>query len=498
MKKSNTKKVLIISAITLSIVIASGFFFLGVFSQKNTQNFYSLISKNLTVEIKDSAYELSEAITDTSEYVNLAVLMTGDKAWMMKDPEFLSDVVRKTSGYKAIYLDEKNIGYDEQGNKYNLAKADYIETIRRNNCVYSTRNGVDDKEVFVVSGSPVDSGRRVLVFIDKEVFTKIVGDDENYKYAFYAILDDRKDLLCTEGRTANVLLLKGNIWKSLEEYAVTTAQWNNFRQKYAEGKQSVLEVKQNKSHRYITYSKIEGTHWILLGGYDKNAVNVSLEQYSKPALYMRIQISICLIVLAFIYGHGIFVMRKNFKSNRKELIGKAETDLLTGAFNKAATEEHIREYIRNNPDGQGVFILIDVDNFKKINDTMGHAFGDEVLRNLGLRLQTLYRATDIIGRVGGDEFVVFLKDIKDMKVAQKEAKKLEVFFKGFEVGEYTKYSVNASLGASMFPMDGSTFDTLYKTADEALYGVKHTGKNRLAFYREDEKFTGEINLFKKA
>ena len=96
-----------------------------------------------------------------------------------------------------------------------------------------------------------------------------------------------------------------------------------------------------------------------------------------------------------------------------------------------------------------------------------------------------------MGRIGGDEFIVFLKDISDMNIIEREARKLEVFFRDFEVGEYTKYSVNASLGATIFPMDGQNFETLYKNADSALYYVKQNGKNKLVFYKEDEKFPEE-------
>ena len=87
---------------------------------------------------------------------------------------------------------------------------------------------------------------------------------------------------------------------------------------------------------------------------------------------------------------------------------KADTDLLTDLNNKMATERKIREYMEKYPDKQGVLFVLDVDNFKKINDTMGHAFGDEVLRSLAVRLQSMFRATDIVGRTGGDEFMVFL------------------------------------------------------------------------------------------
>ena len=113
---------------------------------------------------------------------------------------------------------------------------------------------------------------------------------------------------------------------------------------------------------------------------------------------------------------------------------------------------------------------------------MGHAFGDEVLRSLGLEIRAYFRFSDIIGRTGGDEFMIFLKGMKDDEVIMKEARKLDFFFKNFQAGEYVKYSATASIGAAVFPRDAADFESLYKAADKALYKAKQRGKNQIAFY----------------
>ena len=175
-------------------------------------------------------------------------------------------------------------------------------------------------------------------------------------------------------------------------------------------------------------------------------------------------------------------IRSNNK--KKELEDKADTDLLTGLNNKLATERKIKDYMEKNPDKQCMMFMIDVDNFKKVNDTMGHAFGDEVLRSLGVQIGAIFRASDIIGRVGGDEFMVFLKDIPNEETILKEAKKVESFFRSFQAGEYVKYKATASIGVAVFPQEGSDFETLYKAADQGVYKAKKRGKNQLAFYKD--------------
>lgn len=116
--------------------------------------------------------------------------------------------------------------------------------------------------------------------------------------------------------------------------------------------------------------------------------------------------------------------------------------------------------------------VVDIDNFKKINDTMGHAFGDEVLKTLGKHICGEFRASDIIGRTGGDEFMVFLCNMKEDAIIKKEAKRLEKFFQSFQAGSYVKYSATASIGAAVYPRDAQTFEGLYRAADQAMYVAK--------------------------
>ena len=165
----------------------------------------------------------------------------------------------------------------------------------------------------------------------------------------------------------------------------------------------------------------------------------------------------------------------------------SQHDFLTGLPNRSKFMKDLEQMI--DAKVPCTVMMLDIDNFKKINDTMGHAFGDEVLRNLAVRLQSMFRATDIVGRTGGDEFMVFLKDIRDITMIEREGKKIEQFFHQFEVGEYVKYSVTASVGAAVFPGDGNTFENLYKSADNALYVSKRRGKNQLTFYKKPEKET---------
>lgn len=240
--------------------------------------------------------------------------------------------------------------------------------------------------------------------------------------------------------------------------------------------------------RYVAYHHMKNNGWAVLLGVDDAYFAEQISHYSGTIRHLVLSLAGCMVV--FMGVVIFFQVMYNHYGRRKSagLQHLAETDQLTGLYNKVTTERKIKEYFAENPDSQSLLFVLDIDNFKKINDTMGHAFGDEVLREIGQGLKQQFRASDIIGRAGGDEFVILLKHITEDQYVIREAQKLENFFKGLQVGKYTKYSVTSSIGCAVFTKDGEDFETLYKMADEALYKAKQRGKNQLAFYKDPEGF----------
>ena len=193
-----------------------------------------------------------------------------------------------------------------------------------------------------------------------------------------------------------------------------------------------------------------------------------------------------LTVSLYSYWHILTEYTDRAYDNRV-LKDEGSRDLLTGLLNKISTEQKVTDYLTEagNKGQSAILFLIDIDNFKKVNDTMGHAFGDELLAGLGVGLSTLFRATDIVGRIGGDEFLVLMRNVvPDEETKKREAEKLLTFFRDFKVGEYVQYKCTASIGGAVFSKDGGDFDELYKAADNAMYESKRHGKNRVAYYGE--------------
>jgi len=178
-----------------------------------------------------------------------------------------------------------------------------------------------------------------------------------------------------------------------------------------------------------------------------------------------------------------FLLKDIDKSKRSELIASARSqqDPLTGLLNRAAFIEKMNCRIAEcRPGMTHALIMIDIDGFKRINDTFGHHFGDQVLCDIAASLRSTLRANDLVGRIGGDEFVVCLLDLPtDGHVLERRAD----FMCGLLDKNYgSSVAVSGSLGISVCPMDGCDFDTLYQKADKALYKAKGLGKRRYVVY----------------
>ena len=162
---------------------------------------------------------------------------------------------------------------------------------------------------------------------------------------------------------------------------------------------------------------------------------------------------------------------------------RSKTDQLTGLFNKQATEELISQVIEEmeSTNGTGALLMIDVDKFKHVNDTYGHIVGDRVLMAMGDIIFSSFKGMDIMGRIGGDEFMVFLRDVDSeaaLLLADSISEKARELFPDEPVGK----CISLSIGVSLYPEHGREFEELYRSADKALYHVKENGRNSYRLY----------------
>ncbi len=187
---------------------------------------------------------------------------------------------------------------------------------------------------------------------------------------------------------------------------------------------------------------------------------------------------------------GLMVVKdiNDRKGKELELKKKADMDFLTEVYNRATTEKLVTEIVSQNMEGNDAhaFLICDLDNFKTINDTLGHQVGDKVLVDSAEILKKHFRKTDIVGRLGGDEFIVLMQNINSFSAIKNTVGRLVTEFdRTYGEGEKA-VRTTISIGISLSPMQGSNFETLYQNADQALYRVKESGRNGFSIFEEEK------------
>ncbi|GAB3187371.1 putative bifunctional diguanylate cyclase/phosphodiesterase [Hydrogenophaga aquatica] len=172
---------------------------------------------------------------------------------------------------------------------------------------------------------------------------------------------------------------------------------------------------------------------------------------------------------------------------QRRLLHQATHDDLTGLSNRAAFQEHLQQRLAHaRRDGTELALLfIDLDNFKSINDTLGHAMGDDLLRLLAQRMQATLRETDMIARLGGDEFVVLLDSAPPRHQLPVVVQKVFDAVAAPCVLGHQRLFPSASVGVAVFPGDGQDVAELMRNADVAMYAAKAQGRHGYRFYAAD-------------
>lgn len=178
----------------------------------------------------------------------------------------------------------------------------------------------------------------------------------------------------------------------------------------------------------------------------------------------------------------IGTMKDITKEKRKEsrLIKQAQRDSLTGLLNQATTKAAAKQYImKKEPGKQGILMVLDLDHFKRINDEMGHLYGDYVLTETGKILSDSIRADDIAGRVGGDEFLILLKNIEKEKARKRGEEIIKAISR---IGRKGKTEISCSIGIAVITSESGTYEEIFNKADTALYRAKNTGRKQCVFF----------------
>ena len=161
----------------------------------------------------------------------------------------------------------------------------------------------------------------------------------------------------------------------------------------------------------------------------------------------------------------------------------AHRDCLTGCYDKMTIQYLVDLcFLKSDVRQSHAMFVIDVDNFKRVNDTWGREFGDIVLNDVAAVLRRIFRRSDYIGRIGDNEFLVLLRDVEPERLSEKKAQEFYTALGTlFSARGDERYKPTCSVGIARYPMDGTLFETVFQSADAALHEAKRLGLNRVAF-----------------
>ncbi|WP_252231671.1 sensor domain-containing diguanylate cyclase [Clostridium sp. ZBS15] len=225
----------------------------------------------------------------------------------------------------------------------------------------------------------------------------------------------------------------------------------------------------------------------------------NIENMEKQSIIKKIRIRKsdgyylwCELILSYIYRNNKIVRIigritdiDDEVRERNILKVKSERDQLTDLYNKLTFFNKVEERIKNNENNESILVFIDIDNFKLVNDCLGHISGDEVLRDVAKKINSIFdKEININARFGGDEFCVFEENSSILMIKEK-IKKLSIILEETYMGKNgQKVNVSASIGIVSYPYDGTNLKELIEKADRALYKSKENGKNQVTIYND--------------
>ncbi len=229
-------------------------------------------------------------------------------------------------------------------------------------------------------------------------------------------------------------------------------------------------------------------------GYCRESMGVLTQSITSSPIDIQTSLIILVNVTTFLFAFFSYKwwrlkkqLLQNDLASQKRIWHQANFDTLTELPNRRLFQEKLHDGIKKaNRNGNTLaLLLLDLDGFKQVNDSLGHATGDLLLKEVAQRIKASLYHEDTVARLGGDEFTVIVEGISRVSSFEKVAKKvIDALNQPFELNEHTIH-ISTSIGITVYPLDTSNPDTLLKNADQAMYAAKNLGKNCYQFFTTD-------------
>lgn len=425
----------------------------------------------LTNNMDKQTIHLKSILDMHFQYLNqIAVFVGKEDNASSQYMDMLKSISNNTDLGRIAFITPEGTAYYDDGNIKNVANREYF------------KNAMDGKQTLSDPlESSVDKKTKIIfsvpVYHENEIIGALAGSYDVTKIS-HMLFDDLFD-----GQGYSLILdSSGNIIAQSDEITINSNTIFSQNSISTKRKKILRDFKKKKKgfvviegseKQYFCYAPSGYNDWMI--GYVV-PIQAAQSTFHFFTLY-SINILIGFILLTSILL--IYIIYLN-KKEHKSLSQEAHIDALTQLYNKNYTQQAIDYYLKENSEQSHCFIILDLDNFKSINDTYGHLAGDIVLTQIGKILKSHFMENDIIGRIGGDEFVVFIKEAKSEDVIKEALHQLIQDVHETKINEIKTHTLSISAGACFSPKFGNDFMHLYKKADRELYKIKMTTKNGIS------------------
>lgn len=310
----------------------------------------------------------------------------------------------------------------------------------------------------------------------------------------YTQIIDPKGNYVTRVKTKDSLMKHSNVWEDFAEFDFLDVDEEKIREDLKLGKADGFSFRMGEEERVSFYTPLGLKGYYVFSTIDSAYLKDWTQMVNMEIIGMMVEIGIAFLIL--LAGLTWFsqsvkkelqeVMRIEQERERALYQKRAEIDELTGLYNAATVKRKIHDFINSESGRHGshVFFLMDLDNFKQINDTFGHQYGDRVLQDVARTLRRNLRRDDFLGRLGGDEFVALLINATEFENMESTFQKLCRELEKSYTKDGKTVKISASFGIVETPKYGTSFHEIYKKSDKMLYEVKRNEKNGFRAYKE--------------
>lgn len=451
--------------------------------QVNSQN-------TLKINVQRQSEHLRTILDINYQYLNEIASAMGrsEELFSEENKERLISIYEKTDLERAALIDKNGDAYYDNGVTKNISHRRYFqEAISGEQTISDPLESSVDHKVRVVLGVPVYKDHKVI---------GVLGGSCNVTALSHMLFNDLFDgagnsfLATSDGEI--IAFDSGSASGTEITYGINLFKY--YREKNLKGKNTLQDIQEDfkvgesglvklslkerkEADRYLAYMPLGYNDWMICYAIPVKSAQQAYEFISGyEILFMG---SFCILVLLLLL---YIVVRNN--QEKAELVRSAQKDALTGVYNRENTQKVIDAIQREKaPEGFHGFLILDMDHFKEVNDVYGHVMGDNVLKMLGGFLKEQFREQDVIGRIGGDEFVILLCNIGSRENMESRIKKLHEKLREIRMEGMGEHTFTFSAGIAFAPQDGDTFMELYQKADFALYQVKRSGRDGYRIYK---------------